>query len=83
MSRPLRSDPDAHRGRPPVGTREGTSPQLLDTLAADVDVCTAEVHELTDGLRPSALDDGLEGGHSNIRSGPSGTTVELLLPLTS
>lgn len=62
---------------------EGTARQLLDTLAADVDVCTAEVFELIDGLRPAALDDGLEGGHSDIRSGPSGTTVELLLPLTS
>ena len=39
----------------------GAVPQLLDTLAADLDTCTAEVRELIDGLRPAALDDGLEG----------------------
>lgn len=33
---------------------------LIDTLAADLDACTTEVRELIDGLRPAALDDGLE-----------------------
>ncbi|MGI9004339.1 MAG: sensor histidine kinase [Pseudonocardia sp.] len=39
---------------------DGPAPQLLETLAADLDTCTAEVRELIDGLRPAALDDGLE-----------------------
>jgi signal transduction histidine kinase len=38
----------------------GVAPQVLDTLAEEIDACTAEVRELIDGLRPAALDDGLE-----------------------
>lgn len=38
----------------------GPAGPLLDTLAADIDACTAEVRELIDGLRPAALDDGLQ-----------------------
>jgi signal transduction histidine kinase len=34
--------------------------ELLDVLAAELDTCTAEVRSLIDGLRPAALDDGLE-----------------------
>jgi len=33
---------------------------LLATLAADLEACSAEVRELIDGLRPAALDRGLE-----------------------
>jgi signal transduction histidine kinase len=33
---------------------------MLDALAVEIDACTAEVRELIDGLRPAALDDGLE-----------------------
>jgi signal transduction histidine kinase len=33
---------------------------LLDILATELDTCTAEVRSLIDGLRPAALDDGLE-----------------------
>ncbi|MHA6784518.1 sensor histidine kinase [Pseudonocardia saturnea] len=39
---------------------DGPAPGLLDALATDLDSCTAEVRELIDGLRPAALDDGLE-----------------------
>jgi two-component system, NarL family, sensor kinase len=46
----------ARRSIPP----DGPAPQLLDTLAADLDTCTTEVRELIDGLRPAVLDDGLE-----------------------
>ena len=38
----------------------GSAPGLLDALATDLDGCTAEVRELIDGLRPAALDRGLE-----------------------
>ncbi len=53
-----------------VGTRMTTavlrrsvpagSAALVDALAGDLDRCTAEVRELIDGLRPAALDHGLE-----------------------
>jgi two-component system, NarL family, sensor kinase len=33
---------------------------LLATLAADLEACSAEIRELIDGLRPAALDRGLE-----------------------
>ena len=33
---------------------------LVDTLAAGLEACTAEIRDLVDGLRPAALDDGLE-----------------------
>jgi signal transduction histidine kinase len=48
---------EAARRSVPAG---GSAPGLLDALATDLDGCTAEVRELIDGLRPAALDRGLE-----------------------
>jgi two-component system NarL family sensor kinase len=38
---------------------EGAAPELLDTLSANLEGCSAEVRDLIDGLRPAALDHGL------------------------
>ena len=40
--------------------RDDAAGALLATLAADLEACSAEVRELIDGLRPAALDRGLE-----------------------
>lgn len=39
---------------------DGPVPDLIGTLSEFLDACAAEVRELIDGLRPAALDDGLE-----------------------
>ena len=39
---------------------DGQTSALLDRLAADLDSCSEEVRDLVDGLRPAALDRGLE-----------------------
>lgn len=52
---------------------------LLDTLAADLETCSTEVRELIDGLRPAALDDGLEKALLGLaeRVGEQGPRVSL------
>ena len=39
---------------------DGPASGLLDTLAVDLETCTSEVRDVIDGLRPAALDQGLE-----------------------
>ncbi|MBN9101402.1 MULTISPECIES: sensor histidine kinase [unclassified Pseudonocardia] len=58
---------------------DGPAPQLLDDLAADIDGCTAEVRELIDGLRPAALDDGLESALVGLtdRFADQGPTISI------
>lgn len=58
---------------------DGPAPGLLDALATDLDGATAEVRELIDGLRPAALDDGLEAALKGLvaRFRGHGPEVEL------
>ncbi|GAA2544220.1 sensor histidine kinase [Pseudonocardia hydrocarbonoxydans] len=52
---------------------------LLDSLASDLDACTAEVRELIDGLRPAALDEGVEKALLGLaeRAGEQGPRVSV------
>ncbi len=64
----------------------GSAPTLLDALAADLDGCTTEVRTLIDGLRPAALDHGLEPALDGLadRFAGQGPAVTVLVdgPLT-
>jgi signal transduction histidine kinase len=60
---------------------DGPAPGMLDALATDLDGCTGEVRELIDGLRPAALDNGLQTALETLvaRSGDQDLKVELQL----
>lgn len=55
----------------------GRAPKLLDVLAEDLDSCSNEVRDLIDGLRPAALDEGLERALCGIIERIPATTLRV------
>jgi two-component system NarL family sensor kinase len=69
----------ARRGVP----ADGQTSALLDRLAADLDSCSEEVRDLVDGLRPAALDRGLETALLELAARVPNAGPELILHVES